>query len=204
MRYTQFLNELIRNYNNSPQNLECQLIAETPESKAARSLNPKEPMLFEINEEWGDFWIKQDGNDSNVYWLMLKDDYQINRHNFSVIDYLFECRYSSYQTDDCLWELIRPAKLKLVTYPKTHFEHEAKGILTLPIDSLKLQSNFSTLECLQREIILLQSRLEELKSRLEETEQNFIFQKVYTRLKNKILSDIYHQLNSLTPQSSEE
>jgi hypothetical protein len=205
MRYTPFLNKLIREYNSSPQSLEkqCQLIAETKDSKNNRSRNPQEPMIFEINKEKGDFWGKEDGDDPNVYWLLLKDDYQINQHNFPVIDSLFECRYSSNKTNNPPWELIRPAKLKL-----PHFEHEARGILILPQDILEKHQKFPTTEYnresilneYNRESILNEYNRESiLKSKLYELEQNLIYQEVYTRLKDKILSDVYDQLNSLTP-----
>ena len=217
MRYSQFLRDLIRNYNYDPESLagSYSIVSETKENFTQRYRDSKQPMIFEKISN-GIFWLIQESH--STYWLFPQAKLKVDEFNYRSLQILFECRgfQDDYPTD---FSLIRPSKLFLIEGTE-QFEHEARGILdfsghttesTLGKRLIDLESfmvdtqiffNQNTENDLRQEapplMSLVEEQLTQLSQKIEELPQQ-IFEQVSQSLEER-LQPIEDQVNQLNQQ----
>lgn len=165
MRYSQFLSDLIRNYNYDPDSLAggYSLVSETKENFTQRYRDNEQPMIFEATAN-GIFWVIQEGD--STYWLFPQAKLKIDKSNYRALQILFECR--GYQDDyPTGFKLIKPAKVLLIEGTE-QFEHETQGILEFTENSAD--------RTLGKRLIDVETNLVEIQNFLTQNTQNYIRQ----------------------------
>ena len=148
--------ELVEIYNHVPKVLSR--IAQKAVVTAAESLSTKEQIFLE-NANNGRYWIIR--TESEINWLVPKSNSRINTHEYEVVKYLFECQ--GYQPGYGGKFILKKLAIVSLISHKQQWKLEERGILEF--------GNVSSLSHLQSELGEANEEVEQLKSRLIQSEQ---------------------------------